>query len=81
MRSMFRPESVVFCNPTSPENFAQAIIDLHQHPEKCSRLVANAAEDYTPYQWEAMAGRYQQLLALLSRKQIQKQYPTAPNPL
>ncbi|HEY7356000.1 MAG TPA: glycosyltransferase family 4 protein [Ktedonobacterales bacterium] len=65
IRSLFRPESLVLCDPT-PESFAEAIIDLYQHPEKRERLVANAAEDYEPYRWEMMAKRYQQVLAALS---------------
>jgi glycosyltransferase involved in cell wall biosynthesis len=71
IRSMFRPESIVLCNPASPESFAEAIIDLYQHPEKRTRLVANAARDYTPYRWEIMAKRYQQLLLSLSQGQIE----------
>lgn len=66
MRSMFRPESVIFCDAMRPESFAEAIIDLYQHPEKRASMVANAAEDYMPYQWEMQAKRYQQLLSSLS---------------
>lgn len=69
IRSMFRPGSIALCEPTSPESFAEAIIDLYQHPEKRNAMVASAAEDYTPFQWEAMAKRYQLLLASLSNKQ------------
>jgi len=68
IRSMFRPESMMLCNPTSPARFAEAIIDLYQHPEKRERLVANAAADYTPYRWESMAQRYAQLLLSLSQR-------------
>lgn len=70
IRSMFRPESLILCNPLEPESFARAIIDLYQHPEKCKLLVANAAQDYEPYRWEFQARRYQQLLALLARKEF-----------
>jgi glycosyltransferase involved in cell wall biosynthesis len=70
IRSMFRPESLILCNPTEPESFASAIIDLYQHPEKRKLLVANAAQDYEPYRWEFQAQRYQQLLALLARKKF-----------
>ncbi|SRR5579875_220316 len=73
IRSMFRPESIVLCDPTSPESFAGAIIDLYQHPEKRAQMVAAAAEDYEPYRWELVAERYIQLLTGLSRKQAQKQ--------
>jgi len=68
IRSMFRPESIVLCNSTSPASFAEAIIDLYQHPEKRARLVANAAEDYIPYRWEIMAERYRQLLLSLCQR-------------
>jgi glycosyltransferase involved in cell wall biosynthesis len=73
IRSMFRPESVILCDPTSPESFAEAFIDLYQHPEKRTSMIRNAAQDYEPYRWEMMAARYQQLLASLSRNQIPKQ--------
>ncbi len=69
--SMFRPASIVLCDPWKPECFAEAIIDLYQHPEKRSQMVASAAEDYIPYRWELMAERYQQLLVLLNHKQQQ----------
>ena len=67
MRSMFRPESIILCDPLKPESFADAIVDLYEHPQKRARLVANASEDYIPYRWEQMAERYQKLLALLSK--------------
>jgi glycosyltransferase involved in cell wall biosynthesis len=66
IRSMFRAESVMLCDPTNPTSFAEAIIDLYQHPGKREQLVASAAEDYRPYRWEIMAQRYQQLLLSLS---------------
>ncbi len=65
---MFRPESLILCDPTSTESFAAAIVDLYQHPEKRAALVANAAIDYLPYRWETMAERYQQLLVSLAQK-------------
>jgi glycosyltransferase involved in cell wall biosynthesis len=69
IRSMFRPESIALCDPLNPESFAQAIIDLYQHPEKRAAMVANAAEDYMPYRWELMAERYQKLLLSFCREQ------------
>jgi glycosyltransferase involved in cell wall biosynthesis len=68
IRSMFRAESLVLCEPDNPDAFARAIVDLAQHPEKRAELVANASIDYQPYRWETMAERYQQLLLALSRK-------------
>lgn len=73
IRSMFRPESIVLCDPTKPEDFAEAIIDLYRHPEKRTSLVENASEDYMPYRWEVMATRYQQLLLSLCGKQEQEE--------
>jgi glycosyltransferase involved in cell wall biosynthesis len=66
MRSMFRPASILLCDPSSEDSFAEAIIDLYQHPEKRAQLVTNAEQDYAPYRWELMAERYQQLLASLA---------------
>jgi len=71
IRSMFRPGSIVLCDPASPESFAEAIVDLYQHTEKRAQMVAAAAEDYEPYRWEVIAQRYVQLLEALSGKQAQ----------
>ncbi len=73
IRSMFRPESVVLCDDSSPESFAEAIIDLYQHPEKRLSLAVNATEDYQPFKWELMAERYRALLASLSHKEAQQE--------
>jgi glycosyltransferase involved in cell wall biosynthesis len=73
IRSMFRPESIVLCDPTNPADFAQAIIDLYHHPEKRSSMVANAEADYQPYRWEVMAKRYLHLLAALGGKPEQEE--------
>lgn len=76
IRSMFRPESLVLCDSTQPASFADAIIDLYLHPEKRASLILHAIEDYEPYQWEAMASRYQQVLANLAwgKEQEKQQY-------
>jgi glycosyltransferase involved in cell wall biosynthesis len=80
IRSMFRPESIKLCDPSKPEDFAEAIIDLYQHPEKRKSMVANADVDYKPYRWEVMAKRYEQLLTTLCGKQEQEeQYPALSN--
>lgn len=80
IRSMFRPASIALCDDSSPESFAEAIIDLYRHPEKCTSLAINAAEDYQRFKWELMAERYRALLADLSRKASQKEtYPVASN--
>ncbi len=74
IRSMFRQESIILCDPAKPESFAEAIIDLYQHPEKRACIVENAAEDYKPYRWEMQAERYQQLLASLSQKKVTRTF-------
>ena len=74
IRSMFRAESIVLCDPASPESFAEAIIDLYQHSEKRAHMVESAFEDYQSYRWEVMAKQYQVLLAELCGKQVKEQY-------
>lgn len=78
MRKLFRPESVMLCDAMKPESFAEAIVDLYQHPEKRAALVANAAQDYIPYRWEIQAQQYIHLLASLclqrGEKQLQSSY-------
>ena len=77
IRSMFRPESIVLCDPAKPESFAEAMIDLYRHPAKRASMIARAAEDYLPYRWELEAERYRQLLASLSSTQekVEEQRP------
>lgn len=65
IRSMFRPESVMLCDPNKPEEFAAAMLDLYYHPEKRAQLVDNAAADYDTFAWEPQATQYQCLLASL----------------
>ena len=67
IRSMFRPESITLCAPGDPESFAEAFIALARDPERRASLVASAAEDYVPYEWEGMSARYRELLDTLSR--------------
>ena len=78
IRTMFRPESVYLCDPTKPESFAKAMIDLYQHPEKRAIMVSNASEDYLPYRWEIMAQHYQQLLTCLCGKQVKDEVEETP---
>ena len=73
IRSMFSDESIILCDANAPTEFAAAIVDLYQHPEKRRNMVTHAVEDYTPFQWEAVAEQYQQLLANLAHKRFKKQ--------
>ena len=81
IRSMFRPESIILCDPTRPETFADAIIDLYRHPEKRASMIAHASEDYIPYRWENEAARYQQLLAKLVYRRSQSELLVEEQPL
>lgn len=74
MRSMFRQGAVVLCDPERPEAFAEAIIDLYQHPEKRACMIQQATEDYEAYRWEAMAQLYQQLLQVLLQGPIRERH-------
>jgi len=74
---MFRPESIVLCDDSDPESFAKAIVDLYQHPQKRISLAVNAADDYEPFKWEAMAERYRALLCTLGKREVQKDSYTA----
>ena len=66
VRSLFRPVSVMLCEPSDIDSFASAITELYWHPEKRAQLVASAEQDYAPYRWELMAERYCQLISSLS---------------
>lgn len=68
MRAMFRPESAMLCQPEDPASFAAAIEALWQDRARCERMVASAAEDYAPYEWEKEGRRYAELLAQVSGK-------------
>jgi glycosyltransferase involved in cell wall biosynthesis len=65
LRSMFRPESIRFCESSNVDSFTAAIVDLYEHPDKRQALVENAAQDYAPYRWELMSARYQAVLNAL----------------
>ena len=66
MRSMFRAQSLMLCEPGDADSFAAAIVELYRDPQKRRELTRNAEEDYAPYHWEAMAKSYNQLLVLLT---------------
>jgi glycosyltransferase involved in cell wall biosynthesis len=70
IRSMFRPGSIRLCGPSNIDSFAEAIIDLYEHPQKRAQLVAGAEQDYANYRWELMAERYQQLIASLAHSRL-----------
>ena len=66
IRSLFRPESLVLCEADNVDQFTDAIVDLYEHPEKRQQLIENAAQDYEPYRWEAMAKRFQDVLVAVA---------------
>jgi glycosyltransferase involved in cell wall biosynthesis len=77
IRSMFRPMSILLCEPSSIESFADAIIDLYWHPQKRTQLVASAEQDYVKYRWELMAERYRELLASLAAVSVDRSKVTS----
>jgi glycosyltransferase involved in cell wall biosynthesis len=68
IRSMFRTESVVLCDPNSPEAFARAMVEVCRNPELRVGMVARAAEDYEPMRWDAVRVQYQKLLGALATR-------------
>lgn len=66
IRSMFRPSSILLCEPSSVDSFADAIIEVYRSPGKRAELAKGAEEDNMNYRWELMADRYRQLLASLA---------------
>jgi glycosyltransferase involved in cell wall biosynthesis len=68
IRSLFRPGAVLLCEPSNPDSFAAALIELYEHPELQRVMVERAAADYMPYRWELVRAEYQQLLASLCRE-------------
>jgi glycosyltransferase involved in cell wall biosynthesis len=66
IRSMFRPASIMLCQPDQPEEFARAFVEMYRYPEKRRAMVASAQDDYEPYRWEAMAQQYASLLTWLA---------------
>lgn len=77
IRSLFRSESIALCDPSRPESFAEAIVDLYQHPEKRARMVASATEDYVPYEWERMAESYRDVLRSVCGRQKEQEQDEA----
>jgi glycosyltransferase involved in cell wall biosynthesis len=82
IRSMFQPGSAILCDPESPESFADALINLYEHPELRQTLAERAFEDYAPYRWEQVSAEYQAYLASLARRPVQQPpQPTEPQPI
>jgi glycosyltransferase involved in cell wall biosynthesis len=66
IRSMFRPSSILLCEPSSVDSFADAIIEMYRSPARRAELAKGAEQDNMNYRWELMADRYRQLLASLA---------------
>lgn len=78
IRSMFRPGSVLLCDPNSPEQFARAMVEVCQQPELRAQMVAQAAEDYEPMRWDVVRRKYHDLLvALADRRTANRHAPYA----
>ena len=81
IRSMFRPGSTLLCDPESPESFADALVNLYEHPELQRTLVERAFEDYAPYRWEKVSSEYQAYLAALAGKPAPQRAEQQPQPV
>lgn len=66
VRSVFRSNSILYCEPSNVEHFAEAMVELYRDPRKRELLVQNATEDYARVRWEIMAERYRALLRSLT---------------
>ena len=62
----FDDSSMSYFEPNNPQSLAEAIVDLHQHPDKGQELVTNARKLYQLYGWdkqsEIFVKAYQDLL-------------------
>lgn len=76
IRSMFRPGSVLLCDPNNPEEFARAMVAVCQQPELRSHMVAQAAEDYEPMRWDVVRRKYQDLLVALANRSTTGREPS-----
>jgi glycosyltransferase involved in cell wall biosynthesis len=66
IRSMFRPSSVLLCQPSNADSFADAIVELYRSPEKRAQVAKQAEQDNMNHRWELMADRYCRLLTTLA---------------
>lgn len=81
IRSMFRIGSTLLCDPESPESFADALVNLYEHPELQRTLVERAFEDYAPYRWEQVSSEYQAYLAALAGRPAPQRAEQQPQPV
>ena len=70
IRSMFGAGAILLCDSNSPESFADALVELYEHPELQRTLVERAAGDYARYRWEVVSSNYQKFLASLVQKSM-----------
>jgi glycosyltransferase involved in cell wall biosynthesis len=67
IRSMFSPASVMLCEASNVDAFAQAILELYWHPQKRAELAESAEREYLRFRWELMADQYRHLIASLAK--------------
>lgn len=67
VEAYFDDTCIRFVEPDDPESLAEAIVDLHRHPETREALAAAATERYEQYSWERQGAvlleTYRQVLA------------------
>ena len=68
IRSMFRPGSALLCDPANPKSFADALVQLYEHPELQRQMVDEATSDYAPFRWERERAKYQAYVASLCER-------------
>lgn len=59
LEDVFSERTVYYVSPGSPEEFAAAVVDLYQHPEKRTALVQHADQEFVQLQnWENERQKY-----------------------
>lgn len=58
VESYFPNEAIMYFEPGNPQDLAEKILYLYNHPEKRKELVKNASKIYEKYQWSKMKMEY-----------------------
>jgi glycosyltransferase involved in cell wall biosynthesis len=58
VQAYFGEDALRFFEPGDPDSLAEAILDLHQHPDRRQALVDNSQKLYDQYRWERQKGIY-----------------------
>jgi glycosyltransferase involved in cell wall biosynthesis len=70
LEKVFSDMAVRYVSPGQPEEFAQAVLDLYQHPEKLAALIQHADQEFVQIQsWEHERQKYFDVIAKLLNKE------------